>query len=301
MPMPSVEDLQTMYGAWNPQAYLQAQDNAGLERSFREQQYNQETEKAKQEQLSTLFQQQNDPLKLEQSRLTNQNLGYTGTGLQQDNDKKARDNRIAAANETYQIDANKAETLAKLSKAQLEQGESTAKRMMMSLDPVEQEKGKKLYGLTAHARDLADARTHAMELERYKQLQETGRATERNNSAERIAAAGVEGRKAVAAAKNTPTDFWTTFNNKLKTSRDKHAALIAEATRIGQENPEAAKVMLAMAESIRPQAEAEIASARPGTPDTSGLTGIPANKGPNINPNAPKRGAGTASDPIVLK
>jgi len=301
MPMPSVEDLQTMYGAWNPQAYLQAQDNAGLERQFREQQYNQETEKAKQEQLSTLFQQQNDPLKLEGKRLENQNLGYTGTGLQYDNEAKARNNRIAAANETYKINADKAEMLAKLSKAQLEEGESAAKRMMMSLDPVEQERGKKLYGLTSHARDLADQRTHAMELERFKELQHTGRQTEQNNTQLEVARIGADSRKAVAASKGTPADFWTTFNSKLKTARDKHAALIAEATRIGTDNPEAAKVMLAMADSIRPQAEAEISSARPGTPDTSGLTGIPANKGPNINPNAPKRGAGTASDPIVLK
>lgn len=294
MPMPSVEDLQTMYGAWNPQAYLQAQDNAGLERQFREQQYNQETEKAKQEQLSTLFQQQNDPLKLEGKRLENQNLGYTGTGLQYDNEAKARNNRIAAANETYKINADKAEMLAKLSKAQLEEGESAAKRMMMSLDPVEQERGKKLYGLTAHARDLADARQQALDVARVtadSHIKGIGMQVQGNKDLEKMRIDAGKYDKKGSLAVSVDDRLYKAKSAAEKAEILESAYYAAQANGdVEEANKYAARALEARKRAAEDAANRGVATPRP---DTAAL-GIPSVAGPAANAPIAGNNAGQA-------
>jgi len=307
MPMPSVNDLQTMYGSWNPQAYLTAQSNADLERQYRESEYGQQQEKTRQAGLESAFQEQNNPLKLEQGRLTNQNLGYTGKGLQADNRVKDVNADIAEQTKQYKLNEAQRNDLLKASENDIVMGEAQARKLMMSLDPNERKQGEQLYEFTKYARDEKTKHERAMEKARFEQLQETGRATERNQTTLRAAEINQAGqdRRFQPKAPGGGVDFWSTFNSKLKTAGQKHAALIAEATRLG-DTPEA-QVMLNMAEALRPQAMAEIASPKPGSIDVGQVANMPTNPAPQIAPtnrgnlsNLP-RGKGTKEDPIVLK
>lgn len=198
MPMPSVNDLQTMYGSWNPQAYLEAQSNAGLERQYRESEYARQQELAKQAGLETVYQEQNNPLRLEQSRLTNQNLGYTGQGLVQDNRKRTVEADIAEGNKQYKLNEAQRKDLLEASEQDIKMGEAMARKLMMSLDPEERRQGEQLYGFTKYARDEKTKHEQAMEKERFKELQATGRALEQNRTNLSIAEIGARSRVEVA-------------------------------------------------------------------------------------------------------
>jgi hypothetical protein len=80
-------------------------------------------------------------------------------------------------------------------------------------------------------------------------------------------------------------DFWASFY-KLKSSKDKHAALILEATKVEKDDPITAAKMFDMAEAIEPQAKAEINSPKAGTPDIAATTKgrVAVNPGPDIAP-----------------
>lgn len=305
MPMPSVQDLQTMYGSWNPQAYLQAQGNADLERQVRESEYGRQQELTKQAGLDTLFRQQDDPNRIQERVLGNRNRELTNEGLGYSNRTSAVNADIAEQTKQYKLNEAQRKDLLGASESDIAMGEAHARKLMMSLDENERKQGEQLYNFTKYARDEKTKHEQTMEKERFKELQATGRATEQRQSAERIAEIGARSRESVASTKSKGggVDFWTTFNSKLKTARDKHAALIAEATRLG-DTPEA-QVMLNMAEAIRPQAIAEIATTKPGSIDTGAVSGLPTNPAPQIAPrgnlsNLP-RGKGTKEDPIVLK
>lgn len=308
MPMPSVNDLQTMYGAWNPQAYLQAQDNADLERQYRESEYGRQQELTKQAGLDTVFRQQDDPNRVQERVLANRNRELTNEGLGYSNRTASVTADIAEGTKQYKLNEAQRKDLLGASENDIAMGEAMARKLMMSLDPEERKQGEQLYGFTKYARDEKTKHEQAMEKERFKELQATGRNREQWNmqlELERMRQAGAGERAAASAkAKGGTVDFWTTFNSKLKTARDKHAALIAEATRLG-DTPEA-QVMLNMAEALRPQAAAEIAVPKPGSIDAGAVAGMPTNTAPQIAPprgnlSDLKRGKGTKEDPIVLK
>jgi hypothetical protein len=91
------------------------------------------------------------------------------------------------------------------------------------------------------------------------------------------------------------------YFSTLKTSRDKHAALVDEATkaRLGGDMSTAANFM-ARAEALRPQAEAEISAInpKPGTVDLSKIGGdntIPTNAKPSIAPQVTGEGGPSAA------
>ncbi len=175
MPMPSVNDLQTMYGDWNPQAYLQAQSNADLERQYRESEYGRQQELTKQEQLKSMFEAENNPIKLEQGRLTNQNLGYTGKGLQEDNRVKSVNADIAEQTKQYKLNDAQRKDLLAASENDIAMGEAQARRLMMSLDPNERKQGEQLYEFTKYARDEKQKHKQEMEKETFKETSATGR------------------------------------------------------------------------------------------------------------------------------
>lgn len=98
-----------------------------------------------------------------------------------------------------------------------------------------------------------------------------------------------------SARKKAAENFWVSFRS-LKGAKNQHAALIAEATRIKDADPDQANQYLAMADALRPQAEAEIASMKPGQLDTPAMTGLPATQGPSI---APRQAAPAQAAPQV--
>lgn len=284
MPMPSVEDLQTMYGSWNPQAYLEAQSNAGLERQFRESEYGRQQQLEQQAGLDTLFRQQDDPEQLRERVLTNRNKELANTGLGYKNDSEALDLERKRALQTLNLDADKRAAMLKLTSDQLTEADQAVEQMRRSLDPVMQARGEKLYQLTGAARALQAQRDEAMKLEQYKQLQETGRSIERNQTTLKAAEISQAGQDRRFQPK-TPAgvDFWTSFY-KLRNAPDKHAALILEAKKIEETNPEGAAQMRAMAEDVRAQAQAQINNLKPGAIDQGAITGMPVNPLPQIAP-----------------
>ena len=303
MPMPSVQDLQTMYGSWNPQAYLQAQGNADLERQVRESEYGRQQELTKQAGLDTVFRQQDDPNRVQERILANRNRELTNEGLGYTNRTSAVNADIAEGTKQFKLNEAQRKELLAVDENDIAMGEAEARKLMMSLNPEERKQGEQLYSFTKYARDEKTKHEQTMEKERFKELQATDRLRETlgaNREIEGMRQAGAANR---ASSKGGTVDFWTTFNSKLKTARDKHAALIAEATRLG-DTPEA-QVMLNMAEALRPQAMAEIATVKPGGIDVGAVANMPVNPAPQIAPrgnlsNLP-RGKGTKEDPIVLK
>jgi hypothetical protein len=109
----------------------------------------------------------------------------------------------------------------------------------------------------------------------------------KNQGTERVAQINADAHRysadKVAGAKAAGTDPELLFY-KAKSARDKHAAALSLAERSRQIGDSAsANNWAQMAEQLRPQAEAEIKSATPGSANTAAL-GIPTNQGPNIAP-----------------
>jgi hypothetical protein len=99
----------------------------------------------------------------------------------------------------------------------------------------------------------------------------------------RIAAGKYDRQKAIKTAEQTIDE---TISKALQRgAKPGHAALVAAAEWARQNNiPELSAKWTAMAEKIRPQAEAEIKSATPGSLNTGEITNLPTNPGPNIAP-----------------
>lgn len=75
------------------------------------------------------------------------------------------------------------------------------------------------------------------------------------------------------------------FIDKAPNARARHAALIDAATKAKQAGEdELATNYMMRAEAVRPQAEAEIKSATPGSPNAAAMAGIPVQAGPSIAP-----------------
>jgi len=287
MPMPSITDLQTMYGLGNPMAYSQARDNADLERQYRESEYGRQQALTREAELKNIYSEQDQPLLLEQKRLTNQNLGYTGQGLQATNRKLGVEADIAEGTKQFKLDDAKRKELLAVTDHDLAMSDRIVEQLRRSLDPKENEMGEKLFQLTGIARAEKQKHAQAVELRKMQEDAANKRSAGSNATSIKVAEIGQAGqdRRFQPKAAGGSVDFWTTFNSKLRTARDKHAALIAEATRLG-DTPEA-QVMLNMAEAIRPQAMAEIATVKPGSINAGEVAGMPVNPAPQIAPNRP--------------
>lgn len=203
MPMPSVTDLQTMYGSWNPQAYLTAQDNAGLERQFRESEYGRQQELTKQAGLDTVFQEQNDPLKLENQRQVNTNLGYTGVGLKQANESKALTLEREKAMQQFNLNADQRKALMQVTDDELKQADQVIEQLRRSLNPEDQKRGQQLFEFTGAARALKQKQADEMAMETFKQSEETKRSDARNKTSIGVANIGAAARTASAGSRGS--------------------------------------------------------------------------------------------------
>jgi hypothetical protein len=196
-----------MYGDWNPQAYLQAQSNADLERQYRESEYGRQQELTKQAGLESAFQEQNNPLRLEQGRLTNQNLGYTGKGLQEDNRVKSVNADIAEQTKQYKLNDAQRKDLLAASENDIAMGEAQARKLMMSLDPNERKQGEQLYEFTKYARDEKTKHAQAVELRKMQEDAANKRQAGTNATSIKVAEIGAASRTAAAGAKNAAVPF----------------------------------------------------------------------------------------------
>jgi len=296
MEMPNYLDYGKMM-EMNPMAYQQSQDQLSLAKQFQAEKQKQAEAKSLADMMANDQTRSMNPMLLEGQSQINQGRSVT-------NQSSALDFERKKATHVQDLNADQRAAARKLTEDDFKEADQHIEKMLRSGDQAQIQDALKAQQYLPAL--LAEKRKHEreMELERYKQQQETGRSVERNNTTLQAAQMGNNSREAIAANRTpTPPTFWSNFNSKLKTARDKHAALVAEATRVGPEDPDYAK-MLAMADAIRPQAEAEISSAKPGAVDVSKIgTGIPVQAGPQISPNqsTPRKPAGTKDDPIVLK
>ena len=309
MPMPSVNDLQTMYGAWNPQAYLQAQDNAGLERQFREQQYAQEQEQAKQAGLKTQFETQANPLRIQGMGLDNTHKGLTNTGLDQSNQSAGLKLEREKALQQLNLDADQRKALMGITADQLAQADQRIEQGRRSLDPTEQAHAEKLYQLTGAARALQATQDRKMEETKYKELQDTGRATERNNTSLEVARINQEGQTARLGSRASAAPVsWARSLDKL--SPDKQVAALEYTIKMGID-PDTGQPLSELSKEAleaRYQRAVKLVDQKPplgsGNPvlDAETKKLVPAPKRESVGRESiGKRGSGTKDDPIVLK
>jgi hypothetical protein len=203
MPMPSLTDLQGMYGMGNPMAYTQARDNATLERQFREQQFVQEQEKARQAGLDTMFQEQNNPLKLENQRLVNTGQGLMNIGKETSNNEAGLAYERNKAMQQYNLDADQRKALMAVTEDEFKQADQMIEKMFRHPDPRIRQQAQQMYDFTGAARKIQEQERYKMEMERYKQQQETGRAVERNQTTLEAARIGQAGQNQRAANRGT--------------------------------------------------------------------------------------------------
>lgn len=282
MAMPNMNELSQIYGNWNPEAYLQGRQQVDLSNQFEQGRIQEQGQDIRTKELANIFADQNNPLRVENSRLMNEGLGYT-------NRKSAVDAAHAEGLAKWKLQADQIEQLKKIKQSDIDMADIEVKRMLRDPDPAVREQAQKLWEFTDAVRAEKTKWDREMEKVRYQEQQQTGRHVEGLQSQERIAQGNREAANTRAIAKTTPVDFWSAYN-KMRTARDKHSSLVAQAARIGPEHPEY-QVLVNMAEAIRPQAEAEIAAVRPGGVDVGAATGLPTTEGPKIAPkkqDAPK-------------
>ncbi len=299
MPLPTITDLQSIYGIGNPMAYGIARENAGLEQQIRQQQFQQESEQTRKAGLDNLFQSQNDPMKLEHQGLVNKGLGISNEGAGYDTQIKGVAARRAAANEWDNLQEDARKHLLSGTKADYDLLQAQAQKMMTSLNPEEQKEGQRIYGLSQHARERAEKWADETDKIGYTHTKRMEELKQSGANAESVARIGAENKINIKAmgAKPGGADFWTNYY-KMRSAKVQHSALVAEARKIIKENPEEAEKMLAMAEDIRPQVEAEISSTKPGSVNVPAVAGLPANAGPQIAPPGAAKPAGP-KPPVV--
>jgi hypothetical protein len=293
MDMPGYLDYGKMM-EMSPLAYNQAMAQMGLAQQF-------QAEKLKQTQMKSLADQmtndqtsQMNPLLLEQRRGLNQGIGLDNTGKGIKNEDDGLTLQRNKAMQTNNLNADQRKAAIALTDDNIRQAEQHITEGLMSGDPARQRQA--LQAQQWLPVIMAERRKAADEAAKNKATNDTHVQTAK--IAAEASKYGADQRLAGASNKaSSPADFWGTFYTKLKTARDKHAALVAEASKLGPNDPQAQQ-MLQMAEAIRPQAQAEIDRAKPGAVDLN-AQGIPVTPGADISPNRPK--LGTAANPIVLK
>jgi hypothetical protein len=136
MEMPNYLDYGKMY-EMNPGAFWQAQNQVGLAQQFQDQKLAQEQEVTKQKNLANLFTEQNDPLRLENQRISNEKLGFetSDAGVK---------SRINKATEGLQLDQAQRDFVTKAKKSDLDQMELVAQQMAYSQNPQERSQGESL-------------------------------------------------------------------------------------------------------------------------------------------------------------
>lgn len=302
--MPSMNELSDIYGAWNPQAYMRGADQADLSMQMSQQELQQKQLEAQAKSLSNMYDQNTLGERSRRPGLENQGIDLTNQGRSLDLQSKRRVDQREAAMQQYNLDADQRKALMGITEDDLKQGDLHAEQLIRSLDPKEQEKGQQLYNMTKAVREARQKTADAMDLERYKQQQETGRGVERNQSAERIAEMNVAGRQAVADSKAKAKGGISSVYDAVKSGKvapDKAAAAFGAAAlqartqgdmETAQEYENAAGTMEALSKSTRPDTMV-------GKPDLAplGITPI-APTAPTFDRNPGRSVSGPVAPPV---
>ncbi len=127
MDLPNYTDLGKIY-EMNPGAFMEAQNQMGLARQFQDQKLLQEGHITRQKELANIFDEQNNPLRLQQRQLENEGLGLQNRGL-------GVDTRIKEATEGLQLNAAQAELVKKAKQSDLDAMEIQGQQWAYSQHP----------------------------------------------------------------------------------------------------------------------------------------------------------------------
>lgn len=273
------------------------------------------------------FDEQNNPLLLDKMR-----LGNTGLGL--DNDTKELTNTKTRGTLKSDIDATNSKNQLQTTKDHIAQAQAFEDRLaevasalpnipppmrgaymnqalsaagMDVNHPAVQQFGNQLASNPAAiAAVLDDAKRHRMEMteDYYKTIKHQELTNKGHLEATALQGAnalavenarieaGKYDKKAVASAEQ--------LIEGAKSARERYSKLVDEATKAKLAGkPELEASYMARAEAVRPQAEAEIKMATPGSVAVGGVTGLPTNPNPQIAP--PAAGASAPANPAAPK
>ena len=155
--LPSLAELTGAYGAWNPQAYMQAQDNLGLNQQFLQQGLQQQQNKTQAGTLENLFAAQDNPNKVQTRVLQN-------TGLQNANELSGLGLERAKANQQNVLNEDQRKAALSATDDDMKAWDQHVYQLMRSSDPrqrAEAEQMQKLIPAFQEAR-----RKHADDLEK---------------------------------------------------------------------------------------------------------------------------------------
>jgi hypothetical protein len=165
MPLPNLQEIYSM----NPGAFGQSQQLLGLGMQQQEQEL-------RSKQLANLFNEQNNPLKVQEQQITNQTSQARLPGILAESESKARAEREANQLTPERMSAARAKFLEQASESDIAILESQARQMAMSSDPVKRKQGETLLGQTKGM--LEEKQKHA---QRLAVIREQGAQTRQTN------------------------------------------------------------------------------------------------------------------------
>jgi len=258
------DQLGSIYGDWNPEAYMQGRHQVDLSNQFQDQSLEQQRQKTQQDTLATQFTAQNNPLKLQNQQLTNEGLGY-------ENVDKGVKARINAQTEGLQLDAAKMKQILSASDDQIKMMANQAQQMSYSDDPAVQQKGLKLMQLSAAA--VEARQKHKDEMEKQDLIRK---------SAERVAGitagAHIEAAK-IGAAARTAAKVADPNVVAAKLGYEKGAAYYTIQAE-NSDDPAERQKFLDMAQRFEKANLAQKNAAATGKVDVGAATGMPTQQAP---------------------
>lgn len=183
------QQLNEIYGDWNPEAYMQGRSQVGMSNRSQE-------EALRKQSLANLYEQQDIPLRLEKSRLANEGTAFENVG-------RGVASRVSAATEGLQLDAAKMKQILSASDDQIKMMANQAQQMTYSLDPAISEKGKRLMQLSAAA--IEARQKHADEMEKVMMQRESAEQVARIGASASMYGADTRLRAAQARQKANAT------------------------------------------------------------------------------------------------
>lgn len=274
MDMPGYLDYQKM-AMQDPMAYGQSIHRLGLAKLFQAEKQKQAESKTLADTMANDQSQQMNPLLVQQQRLVN-------TGKDTSNQEAGLTLKRNKAVHSYNLDADQRAAILKIGEDQLKTAQQKIDLDYASGDPVRIERAKHGEQWLSTVRAEKRKNDAKMEKERYKQMQETGRATERNATtleAQRIAGqsrtdvAGMKGankgvtdiKQAVLSGKMSPANAAVAFHGAAMTAAD----------------PEDRALYAQMASDYETLAKQMPAAGNAGKIDTPAVAGLPAVQQPS--------------------
>lgn len=277
--LPSIPDLAQLQFL-PPGLNAIAGQNINTANQFQQQNLQMGAQDLRSKQLANMFQEQNDPTKLLQGK-----ANLEGTNAENIVKRIEAEQRQTLAPE--ELEAKRAKFVKEKSDAWLEKAMNDAQQMMWSDDPAVKAKGQSLFNnsqkeMSQRAKEKAEVDKQREALTSHEKIAAGNNATSLG-----VARIGQEGRvaRAGAAGKADPESeaaFWGAFN-KMGSAKARHAALLSQAARFA-DDVEASGKWLAMAEQLRPQAEAEINGNKPESLDIGAIANKPTVPRPSIAP-----------------